>query len=69
MASWRFQGAKHHPNQNNSGSFHALSSLTVISQEQPPAVVKRVQLEPRPAVSQAQGLQERTPQLVAARLD
>ena len=27
MASWGFQGAKHHPNQNNSGSFHAAPRL------------------------------------------
>jgi hypothetical protein len=25
MASWRFQGAKHHPNQNKTGSFQAFS--------------------------------------------
>jgi len=68
MASWRFQGAKHHPNQNNSGSFHALSSLAVILQEQLPAVAKRALLVLRPVVSRAQELQERMPRFAAARL-
>lgn len=59
MASWRFQGAKHHPNQNNSGSFRALSSVAAISLEQPQAVVKQARLVPPPAVLRAQEQPER----------
>ncbi len=70
MASWRFQGAKHQPNQNNSGSFPHLQSPLVILQERLQAVVQRGLLALQPAVSQLQVprpvvLQERMRRLAA----
>jgi hypothetical protein len=54
MASWRFQGAKHHPNQNNSGSFRALSCSALISREQPLVGPKQVLLALHPAAPRVQ---------------
>jgi hypothetical protein len=67
MASWRFQGAKHPPNQNNSGSFHASLGVIFIFQEQPPAEVKRAQPVPHLAVVQGRA-PERTLRFAAVRL-
>ena len=70
MASWRFQGAKHHPNQNKTGSFQAFSVARAISQERLRVMARQAQqVLPQVVLPSAQVLLERTLQSAAVRSD